>query len=141
MSIATSRDSNTSKISSTSDLNQETDQTQPLCSSSELNVNFLPQIYDIIRCLEKEAQESTAPKSLILGREQPIDYAAKMLKLKESFEKIRNQLANVPGSTFTRDQQLQTIKSLTQQLVMKQKLLAKYKNSSLFDNINLKTEN
>lgn len=49
MSIATSRDSNTSKISSTSDLNQETDQTQPLCSSSELNVNFLPQIYDIIR--------------------------------------------------------------------------------------------
>ncbi|KPM08067.1 Mediator of RNA polymerase II transcription subunit 9-like protein [Sarcoptes scabiei] len=91
--------------------------------------------------LEKEAQESTAPKSLILGREQPIDYAAKMLKLKESFEKIRNQLANVPGSTFTRDQQLQTIKSLTQQLVMKQKLLAKYKNSSLFDNINLKTEN
>lgn len=124
-----------------------------LHSSNDLNVNFLPQIYDIIRwydlfistflsnifkffSLEKETQENATPKLVMLAREQPSDYSSKMSLLRGNFEKFRQQIVNVPGSNLSKEEQTQTLRSLRQQLIMKKELLLKYKNNSNFNMIN-----
>ncbi|KAH9421297.1 hypothetical protein DERP_013746 [Dermatophagoides pteronyssinus] len=68
--------------------------------TSDLNINFLSQIYEILRCLEKETQENF-----------------------------------VSGSNVSKEEQLQTLRSLRQQLIMKKDLLLKYKNSSFVDHL------
>ncbi|KAH9493796.1 mediator complex subunit 9 [Dermatophagoides farinae] len=121
-------------------------------SIGDLNVNFLSQIYEIMRCLEKETQENSVTKTVgnkqtsvssaaavSVATTQPTlstsEYVGKMNRLRETFEQFRQQIPLVPGSNVTKDEQLQTLGSLRQQLIMKKDLLLKYKKSTIVDHI------
>lgn len=83
--------------------------------------------------MEKETQENATPKLVMLAREQPSDYSSKMTLLRGNFEKFRQQIINVPGSNLSKEEQIQTLRSLRQQLIMKKELLLKYKNNPNFN--------
>ncbi|OTF74684.1 Mediator of RNA polymerase II transcription subunit 9-like protein, partial [Euroglyphus maynei] len=93
--------------------------------------------------LEKETQENSAAKTAgnkqtTTNTQQPLptsEYIGKMNRLRETFEHFRQQIPNVPGSNVSKEEQLQTLGSLRQQLIMKKDLLLKYKKSSLVDNV------
>lgn len=125
-------------------------------SAQELNTDFLPLIYEIIRrfvaivkqncnfsylffticifSIERETQDSTQLKSTTV-QPSSSDVNAKMQQLKELFTEFRSTVPKVPGISTSREEQLQVLMSLRQQLIMKRELLMKYKNSSIFDNL------
>lgn len=74
-------------------------------------------------------------------REQPSDFNAKMQQLRDSFDDFRKTVTKIPGIGISKEEQLQTMRSLRQQLIMKRELLMKYKNNSILDNINVRNNN
>lgn len=129
-------------------------------SVSDLNPDFLPLIYDIIRrfvllwfvfilsskfsdfllslfSIEKDTHDNNpAQKILMPAQQSSTDMNAKMSQLKELFTEFRSTVPKIPGSGTSKDEQLQVLSSLRQQLIMKKQLLMKYKNNSIFDNLN-----
>ena len=63
------------------------------------------------------------------------EYIGKLNNLRETFEQFRQQIPQVSGSNVSKEEQLQTLRSLRQQLIMKKDLLLKYKNSSFVDHL------
>uniref|UniRef100_A0A6P6YHF0 Mediator of RNA polymerase II transcription subunit 9 n=1 Tax=Dermatophagoides pteronyssinus TaxID=6956 RepID=A0A6P6YHF0_DERPT len=118
--------------------------------TSDLNINFLSQIYEILRCLEKETQEnfvaktgnkstssssSSSSSTTQSSTQSTSEYITKLNNLRETFEQFRQQIPQVSGSNVSKEEQLQTLRSLRQQLIMKKDLLLKYKNSSFVDHL------
>ncbi|KAH9405693.1 hypothetical protein TYRP_013987 [Tyrophagus putrescentiae] len=105
-------------------------------SVPDLNTDFLPLIYEIIRSIEKETQDnSSQQKMMLMQQPSSSDVNAKMQQLKELFSEFRATVPKVPGVSTSKEEQLQLLMSLRQQLIMKRELLMKYKNSSIFDNL------
>lgn len=87
--------------------------------------------------IEKEAHENTAQKIKI----QPADFSGKMQQLRNSFDQFRETVTKVPGIGITKEEQLTTMRSLRQQLIMKKELLMKYKNNPVFSDNSTTTVN
>ncbi|CAG2161023.1 unnamed protein product [Oppiella nova] len=106
-------------------------------SVDEINTEFLPLIYDIIRSYERDSHElsSLAQKSLSMRDPQQSanDCNTKMQALRDQFNQFRQQVLQINGIAVTKEEQLKSLDALRQQLVMKRDLLIKYKNSCPFD--------
>ncbi len=86
--------------------------------------------------IEKETQDnSSQQKMMLMQQPSSSDVNAKMQQLKELFSEFRATVPKVPGVSTSKEEQLQLLMSLRQQLIMKRELLMKYKNSSIFDNL------
>lgn len=73
---------------------------------------------------------------MLLPHQSSSDVNAKMIQLKDLFSEFRTTVPKVPGICTSKEEQLQLLMSLRQQLIMKKELLMKYKNNSIFDNLN-----
>ncbi|XP_074648448.1 mediator of RNA polymerase II transcription subunit 9-like [Tubulanus polymorphus] len=81
---------------------------------SEIDLNFLPLIYDIIRSIEKDSQSHDVP--------------TKLAELKSKLQKSREAVEKLPGIDLNKTEQLKQLHILQQQFINKTELLQKYKN-------------
>ncbi|XP_055859310.1 mediator of RNA polymerase II transcription subunit 9 [Episyrphus balteatus] len=88
----------------------------------QLDIELLPVIYDIIRCVEKDPLDNAAKQ-----RESQ-ECSQKILELQKRFESARNQIKQLPGIDYNKEEQLQKLELLKSQLKLKQQLIKKYKN-------------
>jgi len=122
--------------------------TQSIVTVADLNTDFLPLIYDIIRSIEKETGQDnpkiisipppppgTGPGSIGTG-----DANAKMAQLKTLFENFRENVPKISGIGTSREEQLHILASLRQQLIMKRELIMKYKSNCIFENLKKQLE-
>uniref|UniRef100_A0A1A9WQP1 Mediator of RNA polymerase II transcription subunit 9 n=1 Tax=Glossina brevipalpis TaxID=37001 RepID=A0A1A9WQP1_9MUSC len=89
---------------------------------ARLDIEILPVIYDIIRCVEKDPLDNTTKQ-----RESQ-ECSQKILELQKRFESARNQIKQLPGIDYNKEEQLQKLELLHNQLTLKQQLIRKYKD-------------
>ncbi|XP_075166439.1 mediator complex subunit 9 [Haematobia irritans] len=93
-----------------------------LTASKTLDIEILPAIYNIIRCVEKDPKDNSAKQ-----RESQ-ECSQKILELQKRFEAARAQVKLLPGIDYNKEEQLQQLELLRNQLKLKQQLIRKYKD-------------
>ncbi|XP_063702332.1 mediator of RNA polymerase II transcription subunit 9 [Culicoides brevitarsis] len=88
--------------------------------SPEIEIEILPYIYHILRSIEKDQTEITTKHSQ--------ECSQKVLELQKQLEVARNQIKALPGIDLNKEDQLQKLENLRNQLVLKQDLIKKYKD-------------
>ncbi|XP_014276797.1 mediator of RNA polymerase II transcription subunit 9 [Halyomorpha halys] len=96
-------------------------------SVEDVDVDFLPIIYDIIRGLEKDPHESSQKPS------HSQDISQKVLELHKKLELAKEQIKRLPGVEYSKEQQLDKLEALRTQLKLKRDLLLKYRTMCTFD--------
>jgi len=86
----------------------------------EVEIEILTFVYDILRSIEKD-QAEISPK-------QSQECSQKVLELQKQLEAVRTQIKALPGIDLNKEDQLQKLKNLRNQLVLKQELIKKYKD-------------
>ncbi|XP_015790672.1 mediator of RNA polymerase II transcription subunit 9 [Tetranychus urticae] len=109
--------------------NNNNNSSTPNIKLEDIDFEFLPLIYDIIRSIEKELNEGSSVGQKAIHREQT-EIPAKMQLLNDKFKKCREQLMKIEGIDITKEQQLKQLENLSKQLDMKRQLLTQYKNFS-----------
>ncbi|XP_002004971.3 mediator of RNA polymerase II transcription subunit 9 [Drosophila mojavensis] len=89
----------------------------------QLDIEILPIIYDIVRCVEKDPLENAAK----LRESQDCNH--KIFELQKRFESAREQIKQLPGIDYNKEEQLQRLELLRSQLRLKQQLIRKYKDT------------
>lgn len=100
--------------------------TTPL-SVDEVDIEFLPLIYEIIRGVERDPHDTTQK-----NRESQ-DVSQKVLELQKKFEEARNQVRRLPGVEYSKEDQLLKLETLRKQLHLKKELLLKYRTMCTFE--------
>ncbi|XP_030386309.1 mediator of RNA polymerase II transcription subunit 9 [Scaptodrosophila lebanonensis] len=88
----------------------------------QLDIEILPIIYDIVRCIEKDPLEN----SVKLRESQDCNH--KIFELQKRLESAREQIKQLPGIDYNKEEQLQRLELLRNQLKLKQQLIRKYRN-------------
>ncbi|XP_021942262.1 mediator of RNA polymerase II transcription subunit 9 [Zootermopsis nevadensis] len=92
-----------------------------------VDVEFLPLIYEIIRCVERDPHDTSQK-----ARESQ-DTSQKILELQRKLDQARNQIRKLPGVEYSKEEQLQKLETLRKQLQLKKDLLLKYRHMCTFD--------
>ncbi|XP_041977830.1 mediator of RNA polymerase II transcription subunit 9 [Aricia agestis] len=95
-------------------------------SVEDVDVDFLPIVYEIIRSFEREYVDISAR-----ARESQ-DCSLKVLELQKKLEGARAQIKRLPGIEYNKQDQLKQFEILRTQLQLKQELLQKYRNMCSF---------
>ncbi|XP_045491649.1 mediator of RNA polymerase II transcription subunit 9 isoform X2 [Colias croceus] len=93
----------------------------------EVDVDFLPIVYEIIRSVERDFHDNTAKV-----RESQ-DCSLKVLDLQKKLDFARAQIKRLPGIEFNKQDQLKQFEILQTQLRLKRELLQKYRNMCSFE--------
>merc|ERR1711976_417059 len=112
-----------SKLSMTSNNSVNQSGSPQALGAKEIDVEFLPLLYDIIRTIEKEDASVRSEYSL--------EASQKILELNKKIETVREQVYKLPGIEYDKEEQLAQIQTLRKQLSMKKNLISKYKNTNL----------
>jgi len=88
----------------------------------QLDIEILPIIYEIIRCFEKDPTDNASKQ-----RESQ-DCSHKVLELQKRLDSARAQIRQLTGIEYNKEEQIQRLESLRNQLLLKQQLIKKYKN-------------
>jgi len=102
-------------------VNVATENDQKKQITTDLNVDILPSIYEIIRSVEKDHHDNSGK-----SRESQ-DCSQKVLELQKKLVEIRSQIRHLPGIDYSKEQQLKNLEALKAQLQLKQELLHKYR--------------
>nr|CAD7202165.1 unnamed protein product [Timema douglasi]CAD7407339.1 unnamed protein product [Timema cristinae]CAD7408634.1 unnamed protein product [Timema poppensis]CAD7575206.1 unnamed protein product [Timema californicum] len=94
---------------------------------NDVDVEFLPLIYEIIRSVEKDPQD-TSQKT-----RESHDTSQKVLELQKKLDQARNQLRRLRGVEYNKEEQLDKLATLRKQLQLKKELLQKYRHMCSFD--------
>ncbi|XP_017148756.2 mediator of RNA polymerase II transcription subunit 9, partial [Drosophila miranda] len=97
--------------------------TQCQLTVDQLDIEILPIIYDVVRCVEKDPLENAVK----LRESQDCNH--KIFELQKRFESAREQIRQLPGIDYNKDEQLQRLELLRNQLKLKQQLIRKYKDT------------
>ncbi|ALC40576.1 MED9, partial [Drosophila busckii] len=89
----------------------------------QIDVEILPLIYDIVRSVEKDPLENAVK----LRESQDCNH--KILQLQKRFESAREQIRQLPGIDYNKEEQQQRLELLRSQLKLKQQLIRKYKDT------------
>ncbi|KAL7737670.1 hypothetical protein ACLKA6_006072 [Drosophila palustris] len=89
----------------------------------QLDIEILPIIYDIVRCVEKDPLENAVK----LRESQDCNH--KIFELQKRFDSAREQIKQLPGIDYNKEEQLQRLELLRNQLKLKQQLIKKYKDT------------
>ncbi|XP_059620112.1 mediator of RNA polymerase II transcription subunit 9 [Phlebotomus argentipes] len=84
----------------------------------EIEIEILPTIYAIIRSVEKDPVDK---------QRESQDCSLKVLELQKKLDSVRSQIRQLPID-LNKEEQLQRLETLRNQLLLKQNLLNKYKN-------------
>ncbi|KAL4714144.1 hypothetical protein ACJJTC_008498 [Scirpophaga incertulas] len=93
----------------------------------DVDVDFLPIVYEIIRSVERDFHDNTAKV-----RESQ-DCSQKVLELQKKFDIARAQIKRLPGIDYNKQDQLKQFEILRTQLRLKRELLQKYRNMCSFE--------
>ncbi|KAL0266363.1 UNVERIFIED_CONTAM: hypothetical protein PYX00_008930 [Menopon gallinae] len=93
-------------------------------SDNEIDLEFLPLIYEIIK---RDPTHDTTQKT----RESQ-DAALKILELEKKLNQAREQINRLPGIELSQEEQLKQVDSLRKQVALKRQLLNKYRNLCSF---------
>uniref|UniRef100_A0A336MKX5 Mediator of RNA polymerase II transcription subunit 9 n=1 Tax=Culicoides sonorensis TaxID=179676 RepID=A0A336MKX5_CULSO len=85
-----------------------------------IEIEILPHVYHILRSVEKDQAEINTKHSQ--------ECSQKVLELQKQLEIARNQIKALPGIDLNKEDQLQKLENLRNQLVLKQDLIKKYKD-------------
>ncbi|CAG7726672.1 unnamed protein product [Allacma fusca] len=99
-------------------------------SAVDVDVDFLPTIYDIIKCIERETNDSVQNK-----RSEYQDSGQKVLEFQRKLEYTREQIRKLPGIDYSKEDQLKKLEALRKQLILKKKLLQKYKDMCALEGV------
>uniref|UniRef100_A0A0K8VUE9 Mediator of RNA polymerase II transcription subunit 9 n=2 Tax=Bactrocera latifrons TaxID=174628 RepID=A0A0K8VUE9_BACLA len=86
---------------------------------------ILPVIYEIIRCVEKDPLDNATKQ-----RESQ-ECSQKIIELQKRFDIARTEVKQLPGIDYNKEEQLQRLELLRNQLKLKQQLIRKYKDIQL----------
>ncbi|XP_066949374.1 mediator of RNA polymerase II transcription subunit 9 [Macrobrachium rosenbergii] len=90
-------------------------------SAEDIDVDFLPIIYQYLRCLEKEQTDLSRVSQ---------ESSQKVLELQRKIQTAREQVCKLPGVEYSKEEQLKHLEALRKQLLLKKRLLLKYKSKS-----------
>ncbi|CAG9585810.1 unnamed protein product [Danaus chrysippus] len=93
----------------------------------EVDVDFLPIVYEIIRSVERDFHDNSAKV-----RESQ-DCSLKVLELQRKFDVARSQIKRLPGIEYNKQDQLKQFEILSTQLRLKRELLQRYRNMCSFE--------
>lgn len=93
---------------------------------NDIDVEFLPLIYEIIRSVDREPHDTQKAG-------QSSDISQKVLELHKKFECARQQVRKLPGVEYSKEEQLEKLETLRKQLRLKRELVLKYRNMYSFD--------
>ncbi|KAH8401487.1 hypothetical protein KR009_005865 [Drosophila setifemur] len=89
----------------------------------QLDIEILPIIYDIVRCVEKDPLENA------VKLRESTDCIHKIFELQKRFDSARDQIRQLPGIDYNKEEQQQRLELLRNQLKLKQQLIRKYKDN------------
>jgi len=98
-------------------------------SAEEIDLDFLPLVYQYIRCIEKEQGASD------LNRVS-VEATAKLTELNSKIATAREQVPKLVGTENKPEDQLKKLEALRQQLIQKKKLIMKYRSKAVVDTSN-----
>ncbi|KAK7079186.1 hypothetical protein SK128_010187 [Halocaridina rubra] len=90
-------------------------------AAEDIDVDFLPIIYQYLRCLEKEQTDLSRVSQ---------ESSQKVLELQRKIQIAREQVRKLPGVEYSKEEQLKHLEALRKQLMLKKRLLFKYKAKS-----------
>ncbi|XP_043483525.1 mediator of RNA polymerase II transcription subunit 9-like [Leptopilina heterotoma] len=93
----------------------------------DLDVEILPLIYEIIRSVEKDPYDSNQKVK------ESQDTSYKIVDLQKKLDSVRGQVKKLQGIEHSKEDQLQNLENLRNQLRLKRELLLKYRNMCSFD--------
>ncbi|XP_023332277.1 mediator of RNA polymerase II transcription subunit 9-like [Eurytemora carolleeae] len=88
----------------------------------DLDCEFLPIIYDIIKCVEKDPSEAS------LKNKESLEAANKIQELNKKLEKAREQVRSLKGIDLNPEEQKAQLQSLKKQRALKKELVQKYES-------------
>ncbi|KAM3961730.1 mediator complex subunit 9 [Aphomia sociella] len=96
-------------------------------SVQDVDVDFLPIVYEIIRSVERDFHDNSAK-----ARESA-DCSQKVLELQKKLDIARTQIKQLPGIDYNKQDQIKQFEILRTQLRLKRELLQKYRNMCSFE--------
>ncbi|XP_053625264.1 mediator of RNA polymerase II transcription subunit 9 [Plodia interpunctella] len=96
-------------------------------SVQDVDVDFLPIVYEIIRSVERDYHDNSAK-----ARESA-DCSHKVLELQKKLDIARSQIKRLSGIDYNKQDQLKQFEILRTQLRLKRELLQKYRNMCSFE--------
>ncbi|XP_076450159.1 mediator of RNA polymerase II transcription subunit 9-like [Babylonia areolata] len=84
-------------------------------SPAENEFNLLPPVYDVIRSMEKDSPDLNQVNQ-------------KLNELKAQFQRVRESVEKLPGTQYSKEEQLKRVAILHKQMELKTQLLQKYKD-------------
>ena len=94
-------------------------QKQQQIAVSDIDAEFLPQIYDIVKTVEKDPQDAATKNK------ESLEASEKVKELNKKIERAREEVKNLPGISLTKEEQAAQLNALKKQLKVKQELLAR----------------
>jgi len=88
-------------------------------AAEDIDLEFLPIIYQYLRCLEKEGVEEQRVSQ---------ESSQKVLELQKKIQHAREQVCRLPGVDYSSEEQLRRLDALRKQLHLKKRLILKYKS-------------
>ncbi|XP_028900646.1 mediator of RNA polymerase II transcription subunit 9 [Zeugodacus cucurbitae] len=104
---------------------QASNPSSPATGHSTNLTAILPVIYEIIRCVEKDPLDNATKQ-----RESQ-ECSQKIIELQKRFDIARAEVKQLPGIYYNKEEQLQRLELLRNQLNLKQQLIRKYKDIQL----------
>lgn len=94
---------------------------ESIVNVSDVDAEFLPQIHDILKTIEKDPQDAANKNK------ESLEASQKVQDLTKKIEKARDDVKKLAGVDFTKEEQAAQLKALKKQLTLKQELIQKYK--------------
>ncbi len=112
-------------LSSTGETAASAASAPPPIDADDINVDLLVVLHDIVRTVEKDNQDVSQKNR------DSLEASMKVQDIHRKIEGVREQIYRLPGISRSKEDQLQQLDVLKQQLQMKKKLIAKYKDVNL----------
>ncbi|KAK7112792.1 hypothetical protein V1264_012184 [Littorina saxatilis] len=90
-------------------------------SPAENELNLLPAVYEVVRSIEKDSSPDLNQVN------------QKLNELKAKFQKARECVEKLPGTQYSKEEQLRRVRILHNQMELKTQLLQKFKEKGSFD--------
>ena len=94
-------------------------QQQQQITVTDIDAEFLPQIHDIVKTVEKDPQDAATKNK------ESLDASEKVKELNKKIERAREDVKKLPGIGLTKEEQAAQLNALKKQLKVKQELLAR----------------
>jgi len=103
------------------DMSSDAQQQQQQITVTDIDAEFLPQIHDIVKTVEKDPQDAATKNK------ESLDASEKVKELNKKIERAREDVKKLPGIALTKEEQTAQLNALKKQLKVKQELLARYR--------------